>query len=647
MGGGLRAAAFLLSDMASNHSHTAPFPARLPLQPVPVPDPSGTPVDAEAYRRALGIENAAEAVEVERVYRIQLDAEPDRTDLLHNLGLLVHARGQSAEALGLIERAIQLAPDSQVYANSLGAVLHDLGRFPEAERWYRIALAGDDASSDAAFNLAALLLGQGRAEESTAALGDSRADEPLPRRLLRAQALRGARRVPEAWNLVRALLDAHREHFELWYLAGQILADLAHLQQACEVYEHAVRLRPTHFEASRALANAYAAAGHHDAALERLNWMIEQQPQSEALHQEFNSIAWLAGRDDLFLHSFEFARAKLGEHTGLLRCEAAIRLRLDQHVRAERLLRRALTLDSGDAAAAGLLARTLSGAGQPAESLPYFLQAVEGEPDHLSHRYELGFALLRLGRPDDAKTVFAEVLARNPHDQLALAGIALAWRELGDARYRSVMHLQSLVRVYDLSPGGEGESTEAFNARLTEELSGFHDTRRPPLDQTLRGGTQTIGRLFDRSAPALDRLKPALAGAVEDYLGLLPSGPHPLSRDAAGGFRFAGSWSCQLGPGGFHSNHVHPKGWISSVYYAALPGTLTDDDVHAGWLKFGESPHRVSARDVPELLVKPEIGRLVLFPSYFWHGTVPFPAGERRVTVAFDVEPTPIIATGP
>jgi hypothetical protein len=29
----------------------------------------------------------------------------------------------------------------------------------------------------------------------------------------------------------------------------------------------------------------------------------------------------------------------------------------------------------------------------------------------------------------------------------------------------------------------------------------------------------------------------------------------------------------------------------------------------------------------------------VLFPSYFWHGTVPFQSDQPRVTVAFDAVP--------
>ena len=37
--------------------------------------------------------------------------------------------------------------------------------------------------------------------------------------------------------------------------------------------------------------------------------------------------------------------------------------------------------------------------------------------------------------------------------------------------------------------------------------------------------------------------------------------------------------------------------------------------------------------------VQPWVGRLVLFPSYTWHGTVPFHAPQNRTTIAFDAIP--------
>ena len=102
--------------------------------------------------------------------------------------------------------------------------------------------------------------------------------------------------------------------------------------------------------------------------------------------------------------------------------------------------------------------------------------------------------------------------------------------------------------------------------------------------------------------------------------------------------RFAGSWSVRLREKGFHTSHVHPHGWISSAFYVALPDSLGSPDQAngtAGWLTLGESRELVPALE-PVQMVEPKVGRLVLFPSTMWHGTRPFPDGER-MTVAFDI----------
>ena len=56
----------------------------------------------------------------------------------------------------------------------------------------------------------------------------------------------------------------------------------------------------------------------------------------------------------------------------------------------------------------------------------------------------------------------------------------------------------------------------------------------------------------------------------------------------------------------------------------------------AGWLTLGEPDAQLGLPLQPRRKVEPEPGRLVLFPSWMWHGTIPFAQGER-LTVAFDV----------
>jgi hypothetical protein len=89
--------------------------------------------------------------------------------------------------------------------------------------------------------------------------------------------------------------------------------------------------------------------------------------------------------------------------------------------------------------------------------------------------------------------------------------------------------------------------------------------------------------------------------------------------------------------GGFHVNHVHPEGWISSAFYVSVPDDLQVAD-HQGWLQLGAPRYPVPGI-APERYVQPSDGRLVLFPSYLWHGTVPFESPAARLTIAFDAVP--------
>jgi hypothetical protein len=58
-----------------------------------------------------------------------------------------------------------------------------------------------------------------------------------------------------------------------------------------------------------------------------------------------------------------------------------------------------------------------------------------------------------------------------------------------------------------------------------------------------------------------------------------------------------------------------------------------------GILSFGAPGMITTPLLEAELSLQPEVGQLVLFPSYFWHGTLPFHSEQPRLTVAFDVVP--------
>jgi hypothetical protein len=72
-----------------------------------------------------------------------------------------------------------------------------------------------------------------------------------------------------------------------------------------------------------------------------------------------------------------------------------------------------------------------------------------------------------------------------------------------------------------------------------------------------------------------------------------------------------------------------------------VPEAVEDETARQGWIKFGEPAIDAPLKDPIRRAIQPAAGRLVLFPSYTWHGTVPFHDKAARTTIAFDVVPMP------
>jgi hypothetical protein len=244
--------------------------------------------------------------------------------------------------------------------------------------------------------------------------------------------------------------------------------------------------------------------------------------------------------------------------------------------------------------------------------------------------------LLRTHDPQRAAVVAESALHRNRADQEAWAYLGTAWRLLEDPREEWLCDTQGLVGILDIGfPGGSAGEED-----VRRVLDGLHLARRAPRQQSVRGGTQTAGRLLQRSDPVLAAMRAHLLAAVEGWLAGLPrDDAHPFLARNRGRVALGGSWSVRLASDGAHADHVHQEGWISSAFYVALPPSVADSDSQAGCLRFGCPPASLGLDLPPRRIVRPEAGRLVLFPSYFWHGTEPFSDVAPRLTIAFDMTP--------
>jgi tetratricopeptide (TPR) repeat protein len=362
---------------------------------------------------------------------------------------------------------------------------------------------------------------------------------------------------------------------------------------------------------------------------------LDRWPTDAALHALLAEIRWSRGAGPGLTERIE---REIGNHPGelKLRLIAADALRNAGYPeRALQMLQEGLRRAPDSPAFLTSVGVLLDSLERTPEALTYLQRAVSKAPASVPARRNLLPSLLKSGEHRAALDVCEGLLAQFPDDQQLLAWRATALRLLGDAEYSRLHDYPRLVRTYRLEPPG---GIAAFNAEFSRQLSGLHRHEHRPLAQSLRGGRQT-DRTLPGSVPVIAQFFATLKQPIADYIARLREldPGHPTARRARGdGFRISGSWSVELRPGGFHISHVHPAGWLSSAYYVELPGT-PDPDSREGWLAFGAPGQGL---DLPaDHFVRPEPGMLVLFPSYFWHGTVPFAAGGRRLTAAFDVLP--------
>jgi tetratricopeptide (TPR) repeat protein len=465
----------------------------------------------------------------------------------------------------------------------------------------------------------------------------------------------------EAVVPVKNFLRKNRGHARLWQLLGLLHRNLEDLAPSVEAFqksaellpddamiahglacvrfeaglpavrhfEHALQLAPSDRSVVLRLAAALIAEGQADSAIAAVEQELQRNPRWIEAHAALARVRWTAGEQERFADSFERALLTVPGDIGLWRAYVETFLNAQLFERAldavERGRRAAGPHSAFDAAEA--ISRSELGEFDLAGALFRRLAPIRSVSLIV---YYLRY-LLRTGQVREAAAIAGESAPNDPTNQI-WPYASIAWRLLGDPRWEWLEGDPRFIGVYDIS-----RSLPRMDA-LAARLRTLHRTLNQPLDQSLRGGTQTEGQLLPRIEPEIRMLRRAIVEAVEKHVAQLPPPQpgHPLLVQQRSPIRFAGSWSVRLTGGGRHVEHFHPAGWISSALYVALPGDEERGSDQSGWLSLGEASEL--GLDLPPIrLVEPKPGRLVLFPSTMWHGTRPFAAGER-LTVAFDVK---------
>ncbi len=545
--------------------------------------------------------------------------------VLHLLALVERKAGNDAAAGAAFQAALRLAPgDPQIhsnYANLLSATGDSDGALDHYDR----AIQSAPGLADARFNRAMLLQRLGRFEEALAEIEQLIAAQGTDARFLSARGalLRALDRLGDAAEAFDAALALDPRRPVALHGRARVAMERGEVDAAA-LYARAAAARPGDPELLLGLAEALELEGRAAEGIAGLALAVEREPRWAEGQALLARMRWEAGEGRAFTRDLEAAASKHKDS----RLWAAL---------ATTLAGADLFAEAADAAAqggalAGDQALRLAEAGfaSDAGDLDRADRLFAGLPSNLPGRsLSEGRHALRAGRYDEAVALLESARGEQPWGVAAWALTGLAWRLTGNERSEWLNDQPGFVNADDLGLG------EEVIAAIADRLRSIHRTRAHPIGQSLRGGTQTRGRLFERTEPEIQLLANHLRAAVERYWHGLPARDeaHPLLRHRQASPRIEGSWSVRLTGGGFHVAHFHSRGIVSSATYLAVPQT---SEPHEGWLEIGGRPAGFNLPLEPLFRIEPVPGRLALFPSYMFHGTRPFAEGER-LTAAFDV----------
>lgn len=405
-----------------------------------------------------------------------------------------------------------------------------------------------------------------------------------------------------ACNLIRGAIGLKSNDAAYHVNLSMILDSLGRFEEAIKHNQNAIKLNPKHVGARFGLANDLRLQGNLDDAIVAYGEALTLAPDRGDIWSNYGSTLEANGN----------------------------------HREAVVVLRKAVALSPNAPGIWSNLGNALRSCEQFDDAVDAYENALKLDPNNVDTHINLGLAHLHHGRFVESLQQFGQCLAVEPCNRSALAFKGLIEAQRSDTNLLD--YENSIKRELISLPNGY-ENLAEFNQALCHQVLVNKTLKWEPSGKSTYGGRQSDNLLAEASGAIL-----ALTTVIESFLKAYLARPpliqsHPYQTKIIPGFDL-NVWATILESQGQQRPHIHPGGWLSGVYYAQIPKDLGASP-HSGWIEFGQPPEEV-ARHLPDPkthCIKPEEGHLLIFPSYFFHRTIPFINDLSRISIAFDLIP--------
>jgi uncharacterized protein (TIGR02466 family) len=263
------------------------------------------------------------------------------------------------------------------------------------------------------------------------------------------------------------------------------------------------------------------------------------------------------------------------------------------------------------------------------------------DPANKSAIIYLASFLRKKGNPEIMLHILQTALNQQPGHTVAYYELALTCAILGRSdEALAMIDINRFTKIIDLEPPFGYQNALGFETAVAGEIAADPTIRPDPPGKSTENGFQTDFFLphNDEQTAIIDVISVIQSQVSCFAAGLTGPTDAPFIKRKPNQ-AMLNAWAVVYPGNGRQASHIHPAGWLSGVYYVSVP-RRSDRSPRSGCLALGADDEEFNANPPWGIQnITPAPGRLVLFPSYIPHATIPSGSPDTWICLSFDVLP--------